>query len=118
MHLFQTLARSFRYAARGFRVAASERNFRIQLVLGVVALVLVCLLDTTIGERLLVLVAAALVLGSEAMNSGIERLLDFVAPEHDDEVRDIKDLMAAAVLIFSLTAFVIGAGVLLRVVAW
>jgi undecaprenol kinase len=101
--------KSFSYAFQGLREAFKEQNFSIQFVIGFGAIVLaVALPSLSDTERLLVVLCVALVLGSEALNSALERLLNFVAPHHHEEVRVIKDLMAATVLIFSSAAFVVG----------
>ena len=92
----------------GLGVAATERNFIIQLIIGAAAIIFSFVLGLPFIERIIILLCVALVLASEAMNSAIERLLDFVSQERIEEIREVKDLMAGAVLIFSVSAFVIG----------
>ena len=48
-------------------------------------------------DLLLILVATAFVLVAEMMNSAIEALCDFVESRHDERIRVIKDIAAAAV---------------------
>jgi undecaprenol kinase len=100
---------SFKYAANGLRIVLTERNFRIQTVAGAIALVLMAFLPLSTTDRSIIILCIAVVLGGEAMNSATERLLDYVSTEHREEIRQIKDLMAAAVLIFSVAALIIGA---------
>lgn len=59
-------------------------------------------------ERVILLLAIASVLVLELLNSMIERLVDLVKPRLHGYVRDIKDLMAAAVLVASLFALAVG----------
>ncbi len=108
MHWHKNFLKSFVYAAQGIREAFSERNFTIQFVVGVCAIVAAFTLPLASWERMIVILCTALVLASEAMNSAVERLLNFVSKQYLDEIRAIKDLMAGAVLIFSIAAFIIG----------
>ena len=109
MHKSETIAKSFKYAFEGLRLAVKERNFSAQLTIGICSVALAFILDLSAIERIVVVLLAALVLASEAMNSAVERLLDFVSKEHLEEIREVKDLMASAVLILSIAAFFAGA---------
>jgi diacylglycerol kinase (ATP) len=59
------------------------------------------------------IVAIALVLGAEAMNTAIEALADALAPEFNAGVGRAKDVAAGAVLILAIAAAIIGALVFL-----
>ncbi len=48
-------------------------------------------------DALLIIVATALVLVAEIMNSAIEALCDFVESRHNEKIRVIKDIAAAGV---------------------
>ena len=48
-------------------------------------------------DLLLILVVTALVLVAEMLNSAIEALCDFVQTRHDERIKVIKDIAAAAV---------------------
>jgi len=48
-------------------------------------------------DLLLILVATTFVLVAEMMNSAIEALCDFVESRHDERIRVVKDIAAAAV---------------------
>ena len=48
-------------------------------------------------DLLLILVVTAFVLVAEMMNSAIEALCDFVESRHDERIRVVKDIAAAAV---------------------
>ncbi|HTY39496.1 MAG TPA: diacylglycerol kinase family protein [Candidatus Paceibacterota bacterium] len=102
------LIKSFGYALQGIWEAFSERNFTIQVLVGALAITVSFFVDISDVERLIIVLCAALVLGSEAMNSATERLLNFVSPGHNEDIRIIKDLMAASVFMFSSAAFVVG----------
>jgi diacylglycerol kinase len=111
----RALLTSFTHAFHGLREASSERNFRLQLGLGAVALAGGRFLGLSLVETALLVMCVVLVLGAELFNSAIERLLDVLAPEPRPEVRAIKDLLAAAVLTFSVGALLVGVSVFGRV---
>ncbi|MFH1620785.1 MAG: diacylglycerol kinase [Patescibacteria group bacterium] len=98
-----------RHAWRGLLVAfKTERSFRIQVALAFVILLLILVLPLKTSETVLLLVVMAAVLVLELLNSTVERLVDLVKPRLQGYVRDIKDLMAATVLVASIFAAVIG----------
>ena len=48
------------------------------------------------------------VLTAETFNTALEELCDKFQPEHDPHIAKIKDLAAAAVLVSSITALIVG----------
>jgi diacylglycerol kinase len=60
-------------------------------------------------EWALIVLASALVFCAEAMNTALETLSDRVAPERHPMIRDAKDAAAAAVLLSSIGAAIVGA---------
>jgi diacylglycerol kinase (ATP) len=102
-------ARSFLYAAKGLKqILKQEPNFRLQLVLGALALLAALLLKCTITEWVIVLGCCAFVLVSEALNTVIEEIVDWIHPEFHEKAGKIKDMAAAIPLIASLFALVTG----------
>ena len=100
---------SMQFAWRGFAyVWRSEQNFRIQLCAMMVALLLAWVFGVRTWEWMLIVLAGGSVLVLECINSGVERLVDLVQPRLHGYVREIKDIMAAAVLIASVVALAIG----------
>ena len=59
-------------------------------------------------EWIVLLLLIGLVLTLELINSVFERIVDTFKPRIHPIVRDIKDIMAATVLLMSLVALVIG----------
>jgi len=103
------LLRSFRFALHGlWSVYRSEQNFRIQLI----AFVAIVAAGTFLGIHAWELIALVLVGGAvlvlECINSAVERLLDLVQPRLHEYVREIKDIMAGAVLVASVGSVVVG----------
>jgi diacylglycerol kinase len=109
MSFFRSLYRSFANAGRGILIAfRTERSFRIQTLAGGGIILLMLLLPFTALERVILLLGVGSVLVLELLNSMVERLVDLVKPRLHGYVRDIKDLMAAAVLVASVVAAAVG----------
>lgn len=102
--------RSYRYAWNGICHAAKhENNFRYQIIAGLVVIVAGLYLKLNIRSWLIILLLIGLVLMAELFNTAIEKLADIIHPEHHPEIGKVKDFAAGAVLVISLTAFIIGA---------
>ena len=107
-----SLFRSFLYASKGFLwMLTHERNFRIHLTcLCYMAYFLIrydFFVLTKIECALLVL-ASALVIGGEMINTGIEKADDAVTREKKYAIKVSKDVAAGAVLVFAISAVIIG----------
>ncbi len=101
--------RSFLFAARGFRyVLRGERNFRIELVVAGFVLVSMVALDLSALERVALVLCVVGVLTLELVNTAVERIMDVLQPRVHPYVRIIKDVMAAAVLVSSIGAMLVG----------
>lgn len=85
-----------------------ERNFTIHVVAAFLAIALSIFLQISDFELMIVIICIAGVVGFEIMNSAIEKLCDFVHPEHDEKIKVIKDISAAAVLVVALASFISG----------
>ena len=100
---------SLGHACNGIRYAVtSERNIKIQLTAFALVMVAAFLLHIPRFETLVILGMSALVLSLELTNTAVERLADKVSPEHDAQIRIVKDVIAGAVLMASLFAIIIG----------
>ena len=85
-----------------------EMMFRIQSYLAIGAIALALLLDLPEFQQLIVIVTSMIVLGLEVMNSAIEHLVDFFWRKKNSKIKQIKDTAAAAVLVSSIGAALIG----------
>ncbi len=102
-------SRSLHHALRGLRLCfVAERNFRFQLAAGLLAISASFALPLLSWQRVIVWFVVMTVLVLELINSSMERLVDLVKPQLHESARDIKDLMAAAVLMASFFAVLIG----------
>lgn len=105
---------SFSHAWRGLLLAfRTERSFRVQIGAALLVLLACILLPLAAWERASLILATASVLVLELLNSMVERLTDLVKPRIHSYVHDIKDLMAAAVLLASGFAAALGLVILL-----
>ncbi len=101
--------KSVKFAWQGVRFAFHyERNMRIHTVLASIAILLVVLLDISMVETLFILLALTLVIMSELFNTAIEKTLDIAQPEPHPLAKAAKDCAAAAVLVCSVFAAVVG----------
>ena len=87
----------------------TEANFRIQIVLAILALIALLVIRPAPVWWALVGLVSMLVLALEAINSAFERLIDHLHPELHPEIGFIKDLAAGGVLLISIGALIIAA---------
>lgn len=114
MSRFRLFLRSLRYAVRGIQdVARTEQSFRLQLAISFFAVGLAVLLPLAVWERILVILLCCAVLVLEIVNSIMERFADAAHPRLSSMVREIKDMMAGAVLLTAATAGIVGAMIFL-----
>ena len=103
--------KSFGYALNGFKICfLNELNFRIHLLLTVVALSLAIVFGISAMEWIVLGFCIAFVLTMELINTAIEKLCDVVSMEIQPGIKKVKDITAAAVLVsamFSLLAGII-----------
>lgn len=92
--------KSFAYALSGVAHAwRTQKNFRIQVGLGVVALAVCAALHVpAVGFAILAL-AIAVVLALEVLNTAVEALVDLASPQVHPLAKAAKDAAAGAVLI-------------------
>ncbi|WP_343558773.1 diacylglycerol kinase family protein [Sphingobacterium sp.] len=101
--------RSFSYAFNGLKIIwREEHNFRVHLLAAVLAIALSWGLRISPYEWLAIVFSIGFVLVCELLNTALENLADFVCPEKNPNIKRIKDIAAAAVMLSSLTALLIG----------
>lgn len=85
-----------------------EHSFRAQVLIGLITVLGAVLLRIPSIWLALVGLAVALVLAAELFNSALEALVDHLHPEIHPEIRVVKDMAAAGVLIVCLGALAVG----------
>ena len=104
-----TFIRSFGYAIEGFRTAvATERNIKVQLLVGVLAVVAGVVLRIDALSWVLVLLCIGLVLFAELVNTSIEAIVDLATQDLHPLAKRAKDIAAASVFTLSITAAAVG----------
>lgn len=106
---FRQLVNSFKHAFHGLGVAfKTEQSFRIQAVVAVFVFFLAWVFKVSMLELIILVLLTMIVLVLELVNSIFERLVDSFKPRIHPIVRDVKDIMAATVLLACLVAAFIG----------
>lgn len=103
------LSGGFKAAFEGFReTLIHERVFRVMMAIALAVVGAMFYLPTGPLEKVVLLAAVFAVLTLELLNSVVERVMDFLSPEYNEQARIVKDLMAAIVLLASIGAIIIG----------
>lgn len=103
------MIQSFKFAISGLKYFfKEERNAKVHLFLFLMAIFMGLVFKISSNEWIDIFICSALVFTSEALNTAIENLCDFVCEHHDQKIKKIKDISAAAVLFSSLFAFIVG----------
>jgi len=100
---------SLRNAIKGIVVTfIAGRNFRIELLLAVIALVLASVLSFSRTDWILLLSNIGLVLGFEVKNSAIELSVDLNTRKFNYYAKQAKDSASGAVLIVAFVSLING----------
>jgi diacylglycerol kinase (ATP) len=101
--------RGFGYAFKGlWHAAKTQLNFRVHLLCAIIVVLLGFALRISAAEWLWVSLCIGMVLLTELINTAIELLVDIVSPDYNEKAGRVKDMCAAAVLVTTITALVIG----------
>lgn len=105
----QSIVKSFINAANGvYYGLLGQRNIKIQLIIGILAIVFSILLKITKIEFIIIITISFLVIILEILNTGIEKLIDFIYPYYNLEIGKIKDIFAGIVLLGAILSTIIG----------
>jgi diacylglycerol kinase (ATP) len=97
------------YAFKGaWILVRSESSIQIQVFIALAVTLAGFYFEISTLEWILQLFAIGLVMGVEGVNTAIEKLSDYVQPDHDPRIGRIKDISAGAVMFVSLIASIIG----------
>jgi len=114
------LVRSFGYAFAGIaHMLRTQRNAQIHLAITLLVLAAGVFFRITIAEWLALVLAIALVLSLEALNTAVEAVVDLAAPRFEPLAKRAKDAAAGAVLVSAIGAALAGLLVFVpRLLAW
>jgi diacylglycerol kinase (ATP) len=103
------LYRSFHYAFQGILYATrTQLNMRIHLVIAAVALFAALYLRLERAYVAILVMVIALVIAFELFNTAIEAVVDLMTVAHHPLAKVAKDAAAAAVLVVSMGALIVG----------
>lgn len=107
--------KSFEYAFRGLLIVfKEEQSFRVQIFAAFIVFGLAIFFHVSVWEAITLIIIVSSVLVLEILNSILERLVDALKPRIHPYVKVIKDMMAAAVLLASMAALIIGISIFVR----
>ena len=105
----QSLLQSFANAFVGISTFfTADRNGKIHIAITLVVLAAGFAFKITAIEWMIILLCIAIVIALEMMNNALEKLCDKVEPDHNQVIKIIKDVSAAAVLWTTIISIVIG----------
>jgi diacylglycerol kinase len=101
--------KSFAFAWSGIKaVLRTEHNSWIHLCLTVAAVALGFILKISSGEFLALIISMTIVWMAEIFNTALEKAMDFISTEKHPQIKLVKDLAAAAVLVSAVSALLVG----------
>lgn len=103
------LINSFGYALDGLKYAFKyEQNLTVHFLATILVIIFGVFFKLSFIEWLVVLLIIGLVIATELINTSIEAVVDLISPEKHPLAKIAKDTAAAAVMIFAITAVIIG----------
>jgi diacylglycerol kinase len=101
-------AKSFQYAFEGiFHALVNEANFRVQVVITIVAVTLGIHYKIAVAEWGLLTLTSGFLLAAELINTVVEEFVDHLIEENHEGVKIIKDVAAGFVFIAAITTLII-----------
>lgn len=96
----------FKNAFRGIAVGLKHQSILIQFILAALAVTAGAVMRLNTGEWIAVVICIGSVISSEMLNTCVEKLCDMYSTEIRDDIRDIKDIAAGAVLVSSIASLI------------
>jgi diacylglycerol kinase (ATP) len=103
-----SILKSFVFAFKGMAAALKERNFMLHLFSAALVIAAGLYFEVSATEWCVLLICIGTVIMAELFNTAIEKLTDLVSPGFNPLAGEIKDISAAAVLVFSIVAAIAG----------
>lgn len=101
--------KSMKFALRGaWLLITTEHSIMVQFSIGILISILGFFMNLSPNEWMFQLLAIGMVLVAESLNTGIEKLCDFVHPSYHKKIGFIKDISAGAATFAAIIAVIIG----------
>lgn len=85
-----------------------EQSFRLHLLAGLIVAILMIYFRVRLWQAIILLLVITIVLILELINTIFEKIVDMLEPRIHHYAEMVKDIMAATVLVASLSAIIIG----------
>jgi len=106
---FRGRIRSLKFALRGaWLLLTTEHSIMVQFSLGILVSILGFIMHISAHEWMFQSLAIGMVLVAESLNTGIEKLSDFIHPDYHKKIGFIKDISAGAATFAAFIAIIIG----------
>ena len=86
-----------------------ENNFKREIILGILAVILSFILKISIIEWVIVILLINFVLVCELINTALEKTVNLYIKEYNETAKVIKDVAGASVLVMCMFSALIGA---------
>ena len=101
--------RSLKFALKGaYLLITTEHSIMVQFSLGILVTILGFVKHISATEWMFQLIAVGMVLVAESLNTGIEKLCDFVHIDYHERIGFIKDISAGAATFAAIIALIVG----------
>lgn len=106
---FRGRIRSLKFALRGaWLLLTTEHSIMVQFSIGILVSIFGFIMHISAHEWMFQTLAIGMVLVAESLNTGIEKLSDFVHPDYHQKIGFIKDISAGAATFAAFIAVIIG----------
>ncbi|MEQ6123818.1 diacylglycerol kinase family protein [Pseudotenacibaculum sp. MALMAid0570] len=100
--------KSIKFSLKGiWLLITTESSIKIQVVIALLAIIAGFYFKISAVEWLIQIMVIGLVLVAESLNTGIEKLSDFVHPDYHKKIGFIKDVSAGAAGIAAIISLII-----------
>ena len=104
-----SFARSLTYALAGLKYGLrTQRHLRFHLLAAFMAICIGSLVGLLPMQWAVLTLTIAAVISVELINTAIEALVDLLSPDYHQKAKVAKDTAAAAVLVVSIAAVIVG----------
>ncbi len=104
-----SLIRKFGYAFRGLATSLKEEaSLVIHFIAAVIVIILGIVLKINTTEWAIIILVIGIIIGTELLNTAIENVVDMVSFKYNFNAKKIKDISAAATLVLTLSAIIVG----------
>ncbi len=108
-NFLQGRIKSVKYALKGvWLLITTEHSIMVQFSIAIILTIVGFVFNISTIEWMFQLLAIGMVLVAESLNTGIEKLSDFVHPDYHKRIGFIKDISAGAATFAAIIAVIIG----------